>query len=120
MTEVRTALVIGGGIAGPVMALALRKAGIDATVFEAHDGAADGIGAMLTVAPNGLAALQLLDGAHPDRSAGPRAADRPAAEFRRNGSDLGPDGPRGDVLRLRPAGIHGLLGATRRDHPMVQ
>ena len=34
------ALVVGGGIAGPVAALALRKAGIDATVYEAYDTAA--------------------------------------------------------------------------------
>src|SRR5262245_4256322 len=32
MSEIKTALVIGGGIAGPVAAMALRKAGIEATV----------------------------------------------------------------------------------------
>ncbi|MEV4257339.1 FAD-dependent monooxygenase [Spirillospora sp. NPDC049652] len=56
-TAARTALVIGGGIAGPVAALALAKAGIEATVFEARPEAADGVGAMLSVAPHGLAAL---------------------------------------------------------------
>ncbi|KAA2258137.1 NAD(P)-binding protein [Solihabitans fulvus] len=60
MTGVRTALVIGGGIAGPVTALALRKAGIEATVHEAHPGPSDGVGAMLTVAPNGLNALKVV------------------------------------------------------------
>ena len=35
MTAARTALVIGGGIAGPVLATALRRAGIDAAVYEA-------------------------------------------------------------------------------------
>ena len=54
---VRTALVIGGGVAGPVAALALRKAGITATVYEAYPTAADGVGAWLGLAPNGLAAL---------------------------------------------------------------
>jgi 2-polyprenyl-6-methoxyphenol hydroxylase-like FAD-dependent oxidoreductase len=53
------ALIIGGGIAGPVTALALRKAGIDSVVFEAYDTTADGVGGMLTVAPNGLAALRI-------------------------------------------------------------
>jgi 2-polyprenyl-6-methoxyphenol hydroxylase-like FAD-dependent oxidoreductase len=53
MTAVRTALVIGGG-AGPVTALALRRAGIAPTVYEAYATTADGIGGMLTVAPNGL------------------------------------------------------------------
>ncbi|MET9627403.1 NAD(P)/FAD-dependent oxidoreductase [Lentzea sp. NPDC006480] len=59
------ALVIGGGIAGPVTALALQKAGIESAVFEAYDTTADGVGGMLTVAPNGLAALQLV-GLEPD------------------------------------------------------
>ncbi|MYQ46564.1 FAD-dependent monooxygenase [Streptomyces sp. SID4985] len=59
MDKVRTALVIGGGIAGPVTALALRGAGIEATVFESHPAAAaDGVGAMLSLAPNGIDALR--------------------------------------------------------------
>jgi len=57
MSEVRTALVIGGGIAGPVTATALRKAGIEAVVHEAHPTESNGIGGMLALAPNGLAAL---------------------------------------------------------------
>jgi FAD-dependent urate hydroxylase len=52
-----TALVIGGGIAGPVAATALHKAGIDAVVYEAYDRPADGVGGMIGLAPNGLAAL---------------------------------------------------------------
>jgi 2-polyprenyl-6-methoxyphenol hydroxylase-like FAD-dependent oxidoreductase len=60
MSDVRTALVIGAGIAGPVAAMALRRAGIDATVHEAHPGPGDGIGGSLAIAPNGLAALGLL------------------------------------------------------------
>jgi 2-polyprenyl-6-methoxyphenol hydroxylase-like FAD-dependent oxidoreductase len=60
MTAVRTALVIGGGIAGPATALALRKAGIEATVYEAYATTADGIGGTLTVAPNGLDALRII------------------------------------------------------------
>jgi 2-polyprenyl-6-methoxyphenol hydroxylase-like FAD-dependent oxidoreductase len=59
------ALVIGGGIAGPVTALALQKAGIESVVFEAYDTTADGVGGMLSVAPNGLAALKLV-GLEPD------------------------------------------------------
>ncbi|WP_026415803.1 FAD-dependent monooxygenase [Actinomadura oligospora] len=60
ITDVRTALVIGGGIAGPVTALALARAGIEATVFERRPEAADGVGAMLSIAPNGLAALAVV------------------------------------------------------------
>ena len=60
MTKTRTALVIGGGIAGPVTAMALRRAGIEATVFEAYASGADGIGGTLTIAPNGLDALRIV------------------------------------------------------------
>ncbi|MFG2822685.1 FAD-dependent oxidoreductase [Kitasatospora sp. NPDC048365] len=60
MTETRTAIVVGGGIAGPVAALALRRAGIEATVYESHADTADGVGAALSVAPNGRAALDLV------------------------------------------------------------
>ncbi|MFE1173965.1 FAD-dependent monooxygenase [Streptomyces sp. NPDC058773] len=59
-TGLRTALVIGGGVAGPVAALALRKAGIAATVHEAYPTAADGVGAWLGLAPNGLAGLAVV------------------------------------------------------------
>lgn len=61
MTNTRTALVIGGGIAGPVAAMALQKAGIRATVYEAYHHTADGIGGGLSIAPNGLTALAVLD-----------------------------------------------------------
>ena len=61
MTNSRTAVIIGGGVAGPVTAMALLKAGIEATVYEAYPTAADGLGGQLTVAPNGLAALAIND-----------------------------------------------------------
>src|SRR5690349_40157 len=57
MTRAQTALVVGGGIAGPVAAIALRRAGIEATAYEAYDRQADGIGGELMLAPNGMAAL---------------------------------------------------------------
>ncbi|MFI6048015.1 FAD-dependent oxidoreductase [Nocardia sp. NPDC051321] len=61
MSNVRTALVIGGGIAGPVAASALLKAGIDARVFEAYPGSSYNIGSGLALAPNGIAALDIID-----------------------------------------------------------
>jgi FAD-dependent urate hydroxylase len=57
MTHPRTALVIGGGIAGPVTAMALQRTGIQATVYEAHPHGAEGIGIFLTLASNGIDAL---------------------------------------------------------------
>jgi 2-polyprenyl-6-methoxyphenol hydroxylase-like FAD-dependent oxidoreductase len=62
MTNVRTAAIIGGGIAGPVAAMALCKAGIQATVYEAYPDTG-GIGGTLALAPNGMAALEVV-GAH--------------------------------------------------------
>ncbi|MFI0928090.1 FAD-dependent oxidoreductase [Streptomyces sp. NPDC021012] len=56
----RTALVIGGGIAGPVAAMALRQAGIEASVHEAYGSTADGIGGGMTIAPNGQNALDAI------------------------------------------------------------
>ncbi|NUO57513.1 MAG: FAD-dependent monooxygenase [Hamadaea sp.] len=61
MTTSRTAAVIGGGVAGPVTAMALRRAGIEATVFEAYAHGAEGVGSFLTVAVNGQRALRELD-----------------------------------------------------------
>jgi 2-polyprenyl-6-methoxyphenol hydroxylase-like FAD-dependent oxidoreductase len=54
-------MIIGGGIAGPAMAMALQKAGIDPVIYEAHPAAADETGAFLTVATNGISALRVLD-----------------------------------------------------------
>lgn len=58
------ALIIGAGIAGPVTAMALQRAGLAATVYEAYPAGADAVGAWLSVAVNGLDALRTLDLAH--------------------------------------------------------
>lgn len=55
-----TVAIIGGGIAGPVTALALRKAGIEAAVHEAYPQRSEGVGGTIAVAPNGQAALGLV------------------------------------------------------------
>ncbi|WP_216211791.1 FAD-dependent oxidoreductase [Amycolatopsis aidingensis] len=51
------ALIIGGGIAGTVTAIALREAGLEPVVHEAYGRTADGVGAFLSLAVNGLDAL---------------------------------------------------------------
>jgi 2-polyprenyl-6-methoxyphenol hydroxylase-like FAD-dependent oxidoreductase len=56
----RKALIIGGGIAGPVAALALRRAGIASTLYEAYATSAEGLGGMLMLAPNGIDALRIV------------------------------------------------------------
>src|SRR5215210_5427575 len=64
MRRAKKVLVIGGGIAGPVAAMALGRAGIDSVVYEAHAGGADDAGAFLTFAGNGLDALRSIDAHH--------------------------------------------------------
>lgn len=55
------ALIIGGGIAGPVAAMALQKAGTKSSVYEAYDGPTDQTGLFLNTASNGLDALKTID-----------------------------------------------------------
>ncbi len=54
------ALIVGAGIAGPAAAMALQRAGVQATVYEASDAPRDDAGAFLNLAPNGLHVLASL------------------------------------------------------------
>jgi 2-polyprenyl-6-methoxyphenol hydroxylase-like FAD-dependent oxidoreductase len=73
MTKTR-ALIIGGGIAGPAIALFLKKAGLDPIVFEAYERASD-IGGGLQIAPNGMRVLSQLDLAERLRTLGIESAE---------------------------------------------
>jgi len=50
-------LIVGGGIAGPALAIFLNKAGITSTVFEAYP-QTDDIGGGMQIAPNGMRVLE--------------------------------------------------------------
>jgi FAD-dependent urate hydroxylase len=67
MTKV---LIVGGGIAGPVTAIALQRAGIQAVVYEAHTPPSEEVGSYLTVATNGIDALRAIDADRPVLHAG--------------------------------------------------
>src|SRR5690554_1651167 len=54
-------IIIGGGIGGPVAAMALQRVGIDAAVYEAHDGPAEWLGLFLSLGINGMRVLRDLD-----------------------------------------------------------
>src|SRR3954447_9381935 len=69
-----TILVIGGGIAGPAVALFLKKAGFQPLVFEAYEHASD-IGGGLQVAPNGMRVLDQLGLAEPILKSGVESAE---------------------------------------------
>src|SRR5829696_7796782 len=64
MSRTKKALIVGGGVAGPVAAMALQRAGMDSVVYEAYAGGADDAGAFLTFASNGLDALRTIDAHH--------------------------------------------------------
>ena len=53
------AVVVGGGVAGAATAIGLRRVGVDVTVVEAHEDPA-GIGSFVSLAVNGLRALDVL------------------------------------------------------------
>jgi FAD-dependent urate hydroxylase len=57
----RQVLVIGCGVGGPVVALALQRAGFAPTLYEAHaEASADEVGSFLNLASNGLDVLRTL------------------------------------------------------------
>lgn len=58
------ALIVGGGIAGPVAAMALQRVGIEALVAEAHPRGDGEVGSYFTVTPNGLDALAAVGALH--------------------------------------------------------
>jgi 2-polyprenyl-6-methoxyphenol hydroxylase-like FAD-dependent oxidoreductase len=61
MSRTKKALIVGGGIAGPVAAMALQRAGMESVVYEAYAGGAEDAGTFLTFASNGLDALRTID-----------------------------------------------------------
>lgn len=118
------ALIIGGGVAGPTAAIALRKVGIDATIYEAYTTTAHDLGASMGITLNGLDALRTLDAHTVVRDAGfpvPRGV-----MWLGNGRLLGeadtgtplPDGTLGTVIRRHD--LYAVLRheALRRDVPI--
>ena len=74
----RKALIIGCGVAGPAVALFLKRAGLHAEVFEARSAAAEDAGFFLNLAPNGMNVLKcwvLID------ASSPKGSRRPASPF---------------------------------------
>uniref|UniRef100_UPI000A7EF768 FAD-dependent oxidoreductase n=1 Tax=Aeromonas sp. EERV15 TaxID=1833892 RepID=UPI000A7EF768 len=67
---VRRAILIGGGIAGPVLGMFLRRIGVEVTIFEAREAPAEHEGAFLGLAPNGMNVLADLGVAEAVRARG--------------------------------------------------
>jgi salicylate hydroxylase len=64
------AVIAGGGVAGSAAAVALKRIGADVTVYEAHEDPAGPVGSFVSLAVNGLRALDVLGCLAQVRSAG--------------------------------------------------
>ncbi|MBO3746077.1 FAD-dependent monooxygenase [Streptosporangiaceae bacterium NEAU-GS5] len=64
------AVVIGGGVAGSASAIALARIGADVTVYEAYEDPAGAVGSFVSLAVNGLRALDALGCLEPVQKAG--------------------------------------------------
>ncbi len=64
------AVIVGGGVAGPALGLALERAGVEAVLLERRAAAAAEAGSYLTLSPNGLDALNALGVRHLAMEAG--------------------------------------------------
>ena len=64
------ALIVGAGVAGPVAAMALQRAGIESVVYEAYVPTTADVGSYLTVSSNGVDALAAIGADRPVIDAG--------------------------------------------------
>lgn len=121
----KRALIIGGGIAGPVVALFLQRAGIEAEIYEARAESTEYGGSFLNMACNGLGvlkALQLDEQVTNQGSPIPRLViwsgnGKPLGEVR-NGARAEVGAPSINILRSR---LHQVLrqGAERQGIKMA-
>ena len=109
------ATVIGGGVAGAATALALRRASVEVTLYEAYEDPAGEVGSFVSLATNGLRGLDVL-GCLPEVQAA--GVDIPRQRMWSAGGYLLGDVPRG---RRRDDTLHsvtlmrGRLVAALRD-----
>ena len=66
----KKAIIIGCGIAGPVLSMALQKCGIHSTIYESQETPADHAGLYMHLGPNGVNVLKTLDVEEDIRNAG--------------------------------------------------
>lgn len=107
------ALIIGGGIGGPVAAMALQRAGWETTVHEAYSSATKDHGAWLGVQVNGLDALRAIDADQPLLDAGvptPRISFVNGAGKPLGSSSTGAPGPYADGgISMKRSDLHRVI-----------
>ena len=111
-------LVIGGGVAGPAVALAATRLGLEATVLERRAVADPDEGSWITVAPNGLDALDTLEVLDVARAVGhPSRVNRMFGATGRHLGDVPLGVPLDDgsvALTMKRSALAVLLGDTAR------
>ena len=113
-------LVVGGGVAGPAVALAATRLGLQATVLERRTVADPDEGSWITVAPNGLDALEVLGVLEEARAAGhPSRVNRMFGATGRHLGDVSLGTPLADgsvALTMKRSALAVLLADAARRH----
>jgi 2-polyprenyl-6-methoxyphenol hydroxylase-like FAD-dependent oxidoreductase len=118
MNTSRRALVIGGGIAGPTLALFLARAGIEPVVLEAYPRTGD-VGGGLQIAPNGLRVLGELGLADQLLAAGHPSGDFCFRNHRGRIIGLVRTRQAGPAVNVTRAALHGILRAEAERRGVV-
>jgi 2-polyprenyl-6-methoxyphenol hydroxylase-like FAD-dependent oxidoreductase len=113
-SSVRRVIVAGAGIGGPVLAMWLRRLGMEVVLVEARDAAALAEGAFLGVAPNGMNVLGELGlaeavAAHGHACTGFRFRNRRGRSIGFIDRSLDRDQFRWPLTMIRRGELHGLL-----------
>ncbi|MGV9309650.1 MULTISPECIES: FAD-dependent oxidoreductase [unclassified Nonomuraea] len=110
----KTVAVIGAGVAGPTVAMALQLAGFEPVVYESHPSGSEGVGAFVILHVNGIDALRAIDA---DKCLDGLGFDTPQMRFRSGtGRSLGVAGtglPLADGTVGRTIRRADLCGALR-------
>ena len=113
-------LVVGGGVAGPAVALAATRLGLEATVLERRAVADPDEGSWITVAPNGLDALDVLGVLDDARAVGhPSRVNRMFGATGRHLGDVALGMPLADgsvALTMKRSALAVLLADAARRH----
>jgi 2-polyprenyl-6-methoxyphenol hydroxylase-like FAD-dependent oxidoreductase len=108
MASHRRALVIGGGIAGPTLALFLKRAGIEPLVFEAYP-RTDDAGGGFQIAPNGLRVLADLGLAEALLREGSPSGDMAFRNYRGRDIGLVRTARAGTAVNIGRSNVHRVL-----------
>jgi 2-polyprenyl-6-methoxyphenol hydroxylase-like FAD-dependent oxidoreductase len=118
MAITRRALVIGGGIAGPTLALFLKRAGIEPCVFEAYPRAEE-VGGGFQIAPNGLRVLADLGLADALLREGSPSGDMAFRNHRGRDIGLVRTASSGTAVNIGRSHVHRILRDAAERHGIV-